>query len=131
MEPKYADQFANVWLWQEWPERNKLVDTGIGLVTEDRYTGALVASQAKFFDPARPLPKQSSDSSSTELGKSPFEGGIIVSTTDNWAKHAEAALLNQTKQIQRNQLKDFEEFTIDWSRFSLAEPKIEPVRKFV
>lgn len=124
VEPKYADQFANVWLWQEWPDRKGLVDTGIDLVAEDRYTSELVAIQAKFYDPARPLPKQSIDSFFTELGKSPFTGGMIVSTTDNWSKHAEAALLNQSKPIQRIRLKDFEESTIDWSQFSLEEPEV-------
>lgn len=124
VEPKYADQFSQVWLWQEWPDRNGLVDTGIDLVAEDRYTGELVAIQAKFYDPARPLPKQSIDSFFTELGKAPFTGGMIVSTTDNWSKHAEAALLNQSKPIQRIRLKDFEESTIDWSQFSLEEPEV-------
>ncbi|WP_434923256.1 DEAD/DEAH box helicase (plasmid) [Glutamicibacter sp. PAEs-4] len=124
VEPKYADQFSQVWLWQEWPDRNGIVDTGIDLVAEDRYTGDLVAIQAKFYDPARPLPKQSIDSFFTELGKSPFTGGMIVSTTDNWSKHAEAALLNQSKPIQRIRLKDFEESTIDWSQFSLEEPEV-------
>jgi len=124
VEPKYSDQFSQVWLWQEWPDRNGLVDTGIDLVAEDRYTGDLVAIQAKFYDPARPLPKQSIDSFFTELGKAPFTGGMIVSTTDNWSKHAEAALLNQSKPIQRIRLKDFEESTIDWSQFSLEEPEV-------
>lgn len=124
VEPKYADQFSQVWLWQEWPDRNGLVDTGIDLVAEDRYTGELVAIQAKFYDPARPLPKQSIDSFFTELGKSPFTSGMIVSTTDRWSKHAEAALLNQSKPIQRIRLKDFEESTIDWSQFSLEEPEV-------
>lgn len=123
VEPKYADQFSQVWLWQEWPDRNGLVDTGIDLVAEDRYTGELVAIQAKFYDPARPLPKQSIDSFFTELGKSPFTSGMIVSTTDHWSKHAEAALLNQSKPIQRIRLQDFEESTIDWSQFSLEEPE--------
>lgn len=124
VEPKYADQFSQVWLWQEWPDRNGLVDTGIDLVAEDRHTGELVAIQAKFYDPARPLPKQSIDSFFTELGKSPFTSGMIVSTTDHWSKHAEAALLNQSKPIQRIRLKDFEESTIDWSQFSLEEPEV-------
>lgn len=124
VEPKYADQFSQVWLWQEWPDRNGLVDTGIDLVAEDRYTGELVAIQAKFYDPARPLPKQSIDSFFTELGKAPFAEGMIVSTTDRWSKHAEAALLNQSKPIQRIRLQDFEESTIDWSQFSLDEPEV-------
>lgn len=83
-----------------------------------------MAIQAKFYDPARPLPKQSIDSFFTELGKAPFTEGMIVSTTDRWSKHAEAALLNQSKPIQRIRLQDFEESTIDWSQFNLDEPEV-------
>lgn len=124
VEPKYADQFSNVWLWQDWPGRNGQVDTGIDLVAEDRYTGELVGIQAKFYDPARPLPKQAIDSFFTELGKAPFTRGMIVSTTDLWAKHAEAALADQSKPIQRIRLQDFAESTIDWSLFSLDQPEV-------
>lgn len=124
VEPKYADQFANVWLWQEWPDRNGMVDTGIDLVAEDRYTGEMVGIQAKFYDPSKTLPKQAIDSFFTELGKSSFTRGMIVSTTDFWAKHAEAALENQSKPIQRIRLQDFAESTIDWSLFSLDQPEV-------
>ena len=39
LEPKYADQFSDVWMWQEYPGRDGKVDTGIDLVAKDRYTG--------------------------------------------------------------------------------------------
>lgn len=123
VEPKYADQFSNVWMWQDWPGRNGLVDTGIDLVAEDRYTGELVGIQAKFYDPASPLPKQAIDSFFTELGKAPFSQGMIVSTTDRWSKHAEAALLDQSKPIQRIRLQDFADSTIDWSQFNPDQPE--------
>lgn len=124
VEPKYADQYSNVWLWQEWPSRNGAVDTGIDLVAEDRYTGELVGIQAKFYDPSHPLPKQAIDSFFTELGKNPFAQGMIVSTTDLWSKHAEAALEGQSKPIQRIRLQDFAESTIDWSLFNPNEPEV-------
>lgn len=124
VEPKYADQFSNVWLWQEWPGRNGLVDTGIDLVAEDRYTGELIGIQAKFYDPSKTLPKQAIDSFFTELGKQPFAQGMIVSTTDLWSKHAEAALLDQSKPIQRIRLQDFAESTIDWSLFNPEQPEV-------
>lgn len=124
VEPKYADQFSNVWLWQEWPGRNNRTDTGIDLIAEDRYTGEIFGIQAKFYDPSHPLPKQAIDSFFTELGKEPFSQGMIVSTTDLWSKHAEAALEDQTKPIQRIRLKDFAESTIDWSAFNLDQPEV-------
>ncbi|GAA1936782.1 DEAD/DEAH box helicase [Brevibacterium antiquum] len=121
-EPKYADQFSKVWRWQHWPGRAGRVDTGIDLVAEDRYTGELVAIQAKFYDPERKLQKGDIDSFFTELGKEPFSRGMIVSSTDGWSSHAEAALADQTKEVQRIRLRDFAESTIDWSVFDLDRP---------
>lgn len=121
-EPKYADQFSKVWRWQHWPGRAGRVDTGIDLVAEDRYTGELVAIQAKFYDPERKLEKHHIDSFFTELGKEPFARGMIVSSTDQWSSHAEAALAGQTKEVQRIRLRDFAESTIDWSVFDLDRP---------
>lgn len=121
-EPKYADQFSKVWRWQHWPGRAGRVDTGIDLVAEDRYTGELVAIQAKFYNPERKLEKHHIDSFFTELGKEPFARGMIVSSTDQWSSHAEAALAGQTKEVQRIRLRDFAESTIDWSVFDLDRP---------
>lgn len=124
IEPKYADLFSDVWLWQEWPGRQGRPDTGIDLVARDRYTGELVAIQAKFFDPQRKLEKSAIDSFFTELGKDPFTQGMIVSTTDNWSIHAEAALNNQSKPVQRIRVQDLEDSTIDWAIFNPKEPEV-------
>lgn len=123
-EPKYADLFSDVWLWMEWPGRQGKPDTGIDLVAQDRYTGELVAIQAKFFDPNRRLEKQAIDSFFTELGKAPFAQGLIVSTTDKWSKHAEAALNDQTKPVQRLRLQDLADSRIDWALFDLNKPEV-------
>ncbi|GMA27386.1 helicase [Arenivirga flava] len=123
-EPKYADLFSNVWLWQEWDGRAGRPDTGIDLVAQDRYTGEFIAIQAKFFDPARPLPKQQIDSFFTELGKEPFTSGMIVTTAQNWSKHAEAALVEQSKPIQRVDLNNLADSRIDWSQFDPSTPEV-------
>ncbi|GGC92361.1 helicase [Tersicoccus solisilvae] len=127
LEPKYADQFSDVWLWTEWPGRNGQVDTGIDLVAKDRYTGELTAIQAKFFDPARTLQKAQIDSFFTASGKVDFAYGMVVSTTDHWSKHAEDALENQSKQMSRLRLQDLADSTIDWSAFDVEQP--EQMRK--
>lgn len=123
-EPKYADQFSKVWRWMDWPGRNGLVDTGVDLVAEDRYTGELVAIQAKFFDPERSLQKANIDSFFTELGRDAFSRGMIITSTDKWSKHAEDALRDQSKEVQRVRLKDFAESTIDWSIFDFNQPEV-------
>ncbi|MBP5803010.1 DEAD/DEAH box helicase [Microbacterium maritypicum] len=123
-EPKYVDLFSDVWMWQEWPGRAGRPDTGIDLVAQDRYTGELTAIQAKFYDPARSLPKQEIDSFFTELGKSPFASGMIVTTARNWSKHAEAALNDQSKPVQRVDLNNLADSRIDWSLFDPRTPEV-------
>ncbi|WP_415854026.1 DEAD/DEAH box helicase [Sinomonas sp. G460-2] len=127
LEPKYADQFSDIWLWSEWPGRDGQVDTGIDLVAQDRYTGELTAIQAKFYDPQRSLEKKHIDSFFTAAGKVDFSHGIVVSTTDKWSKHAEQALEGQSKDIQRIRLQDLADSTIDWSVFDVDKP--EEMRK--
>lgn len=123
-EPKYVDLFSDVWMWQEWPGRAGRPDTGIDLVAQDRYTGELTAIQAKFYDPARSLPKQEIDSFFTELGKDPFASGMIVTTARNWSKHAEAALNDQSKPVQRVDLNNLADSRIDWSLFDPRTPEV-------
>lgn len=123
-EPKYVDLFSDVWMWQEWPGRAGRPDTGIDLVAQDRYTGELTAIQAKFYDPARSLPKQEIDSFFTELGKAPFASGMIVTTARNWSKHAEAALSDQSKPVQRVDLNNLADSRIDWSLFDPRTPEV-------
>lgn len=123
LEPKYADQFSDVWMWNEWPGRNGKVDTGIDLVARDRYTGELTAIQCKFFDPTLTLQKGQIDSFFTAAGKTDFSYGMVVSTTDKWSKHAEDALEGQSKEMTRLRLKDLAESTIDWSEFDVDQPE--------
>lgn len=82
----YADKYDEVWLWQEWPDRDGKVDTGIDLVARDRFTGELCAIQCKFYSPHYSLQKNDIDSFFTASGKEGFTSRIIVSTTDKCAR---------------------------------------------
>jgi hypothetical protein len=82
-DPVYADQFSNVWLWNEWPGRQGKHDTGIDLVAEDKTTAGLVAIQCKFFAPTSTINKPDIDSFLSASGKEGFAQRIIVSTTDS------------------------------------------------
>ncbi|MCG2623031.1 DEAD/DEAH box helicase family protein [Arthrobacter sp. I2-34] len=123
LDPQYADQYSDVWLWREWPGRNGQVDTGIDLVARERGTGDLVAIQCKFYDPARRLEKKQIDSFFTAAGKADFSYGMIISTTDNWSKHAEDALRNQSKPVTRLRFQDLENSVVDWSTFDPDQPE--------
>ena len=66
--PQYADRLADVWLWEEWPDRWS-TDVGIDLVARERGTGEYWAIQCKFFDPSHYLQKADIDSFFTASGK--------------------------------------------------------------
>lgn len=128
VDPQHQDRYCDVWMWGEWPGRGKQPDTGIDLVAKDRYTGELCAIQCKFYDPAHRIEKADLDSFFTASGKRPFTSRMIVSTSDNWGKHAEEALNDQQIPVMRIRLQDLESSAIDWSKFSLNRPDLMKLR---
>jgi predicted helicase len=116
-DPLYADKFSEVWLFNDWPDKGRIGDTGIDIVAQDRATGAYCAVQCKFYLPEHTISKEDIDSFFTAAGKEPFASCMIVSTTDKWGKNAEDAL-NQTKPVVRIGLHDLRASPIDWSKFN-------------
>lgn len=123
-DPTYADQFSKVWLWQDWPGRAGRPDTGIDIVAEDRTTGGLTAIQCKFYARDSVISRESIDSFLTASGKEGFTRRIIISTTDNWNRHAEDALRGQQVPVTRIGLSDLENSPVDWKRFSPETPEV-------
>jgi len=121
-EPYYKDRFSNVWLWTEWPGRGNKPDTGIDLVAEERIDGGLCAIQCKFYDPSSTIQKADLDSFFATSSKKPFASRIVVSSTDNWSKHAEDLLDDERVPCVRIRLQDLEDSAVDWSKFSLSRP---------
>jgi predicted helicase len=121
-EPFYRDRFSQVWMWTEWPGRGKKPDTGIDLVAEERDGGGLCAIQCKFYDPDSRIEKADLDSFFATSGKKPFTSRIVVTTTDNWSKHAEDLLDDERVPCVRIRLQDLQDCAVDWSHFSLARP---------
>ena len=117
----WSERFGQVWLWNDWPERTG-ADVGIDLVAEDRTTGELCAIQCKFYDPDHRLVKSDIDSFFTASGKAPFASRLIISTTDHWTSHAEAALANQQIPVTRLRVADLDSSTIDWQFYVLTSP---------
>jgi predicted helicase len=120
-DPPYADQYADVWLWSEWPGRDGKPDTGIDLVAERR-DGGFTAIQCKFYDPAHTLQKADIDSFFTASGKAGFNERLIFSTTDKWSANAEDALTGQQIPTYRIGVADLAESRIDWSEYSFSHP---------
>ncbi len=121
-DPKYVDLFSDVWLWNDWPDKNKMADTGIDLVAKEREGDGVWAIQCKFYDQEYHLQKADIDAFFTVSGKKPFTDRLIVSTTSNWSSNAEEALKDQRIPVQRIGLEDLEMSGVDWSQFSLSKP---------
>ena len=115
LDPMLSQQYDQVWRWIDWPGRDGKPDTGIDLVARERDTGAYTAIQCKFYEPTSTLSRGDIDSFFTASGKKPFTNRIIVSTTDRWGKHAEAALEDQQTPVQRIGLAEIAESPIEWN----------------
>lgn len=123
VSPIYKDQFSNVWLWSDWPGRDRRIDAGIDLVAERADSGQLVGIQCKFYEDGYYLQKAELDSFFAALSQEPFTEGMVFSTTDNWSKQAELLLENPTKPINRVRVQELRDFGIDWSTFVVVEPE--------
>lgn len=118
----WRERFDQVWLWQDWPGRDGKPDTGIDLVARERDTGHLWAVQSKFYASDHTLQKSDIDSFFTASGKSSFTNRMIVSTTDRWSTHAEAALDDQQIPVTRIRLADLDDSTVDWHSYHPGRP---------
>ncbi|WP_107771701.1 DEAD/DEAH box helicase [Nocardioides sediminis] len=127
VDPVFADQFSDVWLWSEYPGNNGKHDTGIDLVAQDRNTGHHVAIQCKFFAPSTSVSKPMIDSFLAASGKDGFKERIIVSTTERWNSNAEETIRQQLIPVRRIGMSELEHSRVDWSQFSLETPEYLPV----
>ncbi len=121
-EPVYQGLFDEVWMWQDWPDRDGKVDTGIDLVARERYTGTMWAIQCKFYDPSHTVQKGEIDSFFEASAKKPFGKALVVTTTDKWSKHALDALNDRHVPTQRIGLAHLAESVIDWSSYRFEAP---------
>src|SRR5262245_9119830 len=95
-EPAYRELYATVEPYASWSERRGIDkrDAGIDVVAET-VTGEVHAIQCKLYPADHTVQKADIDSFFTASGKKPFTHRFIVSTTDRWSDHAEAALRDQ------------------------------------
>lgn len=120
-EPTYKNEFKSVWMLADVPEKYGIPKTDIGVdLVAEKFTGELVAIQAKFYDHA--IQKSNIDSFLGELGKDCYESGIIVASTDKWGKNAEKALADRSDVI-RIGLSDLRNSRIDWNKYSFERPE--------
>ncbi|GAA1133863.1 DEAD/DEAH box helicase [Citricoccus alkalitolerans] len=119
-DPTWAEQFSDVWLWEDWPG-NTGHDIGIDLVAQRR-DGGLVAIQCKFYSPERHISKGDIDSFLAASGRTGFTERIIVSTSTKWGPNAEEAIRDQAVPVRRLGLPDLEQSRVDWTYFDPQTP---------
>lgn len=131
-DPILSAEYDEVVRWPDWSHRENTHDAGIDLVARNRETGRWTAIQCKFYDPRHTLAKADIDSFFTASGRAwdgvRFDNRIIISTTDRWSKHAEAALQDQGIPVQRIGLADIAESPIDWMQAVRGGLEFEPRR---
>jgi len=120
-EPRFADLYSNVWLWEEWraewieaghPDPGS--DTGIDLVAKTHGTEEHHAIQAKFYDSDSTVYKRQVDSFFTASGKKPFTHRLLILSTDKISPHVDTAMQGQHTPCQKITLADLEQSVIDW-----------------
>ncbi len=125
-DPKYAYQFKNVWLWNEFPGKKDLGgnDTGIDLVavTHDNDFWAI---QCKCYQDTATIDKPAVDSflstSSREfkdesLRTTSFAQRLWISTTNKWGPNAYEAIKNQNPPVTRINLTDLMDASVEWEK---------------
>ena len=125
-DPKYAHQFKNVWLWNEFPGKKDLGgnDTGIDLVavTHDNDYWAI---QCKCYQDTATIDKPAVDSflatSSREfrdesLRTTSFAQRLWISTTNKWGSNAYEAIKNQNPPVTRINLTDLMDAPVEWEK---------------
>jgi len=113
-DPTYADTFKDIWLWYDWPDREKngfKDETGIDLVGET-HTGNLWAIQVKdYIDRQVPLNEIQDFISLSE--KNEFVVRLLISLGD-LSEDARMHIEKQDKSVQTLFYSDLNKSTVNW-----------------
>ena len=110
-----GDRFSQVWMWDEWPDRDG-PDTGIDLVAEEE-GGGLCAIQCKFFDPHQPVPKKAIDSFMSESERPHFTSRLIINTGGPIQKNALKTLEASPKPCRVLDWVELDGWDVDWLQY--------------
>lgn len=120
-DPTWTARFDEVWLWQDWPDRDGKPDTGIDLVARERHGGGWCAIQCKFYAPTSTIQKGDLDSFFTASGKHPFTSRVVVATAP-LGKNVQDAMVGQSLPSNQIPIDEFDASDIDWSTYSFDQP---------
>ncbi len=126
-DPIWASKLKNVWLWDEWPERNNK-DTGIDLVAES-IDGELWAIQCKCYSPDSQLNKRDVDSFLSESSRKVFSLRLLITTTKELGPNLRKSLEHQEKQVLLVDWNALADSPVDWSAFQSSRTGIKNSKK--
>ena len=107
-------RFDRVWLWNDYPSRNKRIDRGIDLVARERKNGRMIAIQCKFYSPGTNVNYRDISTFLAAYSTGEFDAGILVITTD-LTKSAYEELIDRLPPIEVWRPDKFDaSTTIDW-----------------
>ena len=111
-DPEWSTQVAQVWLWDEWPERWG-ADCGVDLVFRHN-NGEYWAVQAKCYSPDYNIKKQDVDKFLSESNRAIIQQRLLIATTDRISGNAKQVCDAQEKKVVRFLLSDFERASLDY-----------------
>lgn len=126
-DPRFADRFEHVWLWEDFPARQDFggKDTGIDLVAKT-HDGDYWAIQCKCYAENAVIDKPSVDSflatssrtfnNEVTFQTTSFAHRLWISTTNHWGSNAEEAIQNQNPPVSRVNLYDLDHSSADWGK---------------
>lgn len=120
-DPEWSTQVAQVWLWDEYPERWG-VDCGIDLMFRHK-NGEHWAVQAKCYSPEYHITKHDVDKFLSESNRKGIHHRLLIATTDFIGGNAKQVCEAQEKPVIRFLLSDFERAALDYPANFAALPQ--------
>ncbi len=124
-DPRYAELFSDIWLWDEFPSRADFggKDTGIDLVAKTNL-GDYWAIQCKCYAENAIIDKPAVDSflatssrtfwDETHGRQVAFAHRLWISTTNKWGSNAEETIQNQNPPVSRIGIADLRNSAVNW-----------------
>lgn len=139
VEPIYNNLFEKIWLWRDFPGRDDLggSDLGIDLVAltkDDEYW----AIQCKCYSEDTIIDKREVDSfiststrsfKSEKLDTTVFTQRLWISTSNKWGKNALETLRNQNPPVSIIHIANLEASSVDWEKLTTGNEKLAVSKK--
>ena len=120
-----GQQFTQVWLWSEWPDRPQgLRDTGVDIVAQ-LDDGGICAVQCKFYESSASVDYNSISNFKTASNYINAKQRIFVSTSNNLTAAARRFLEDLNEPSKIILLSDLQQLPLNWMKIvSTHQPEV-------